>query len=83
MKKKISNSVFSYKNIVFTGTLIKSSREEAKQLALQLGAKISSSVSKRTDFVILGENPGGKAKKAKELGIKILSEEQWLEKTSS
>ena len=82
-EKKISNSVFSYKNIVFTGTLIKSSREEAKQLALQLGAKISSSVSKRTDFVILGENPGGKAKKAKELGIKILSEEQWLEKTSS
>ena len=75
-----SNSLFTNKNIVFTGTLSKLSREEAKHLATNLGAKISSSVSAKTDYVIIGEKPGSKAKKAKELGLNILSEEEWIKK---
>jgi len=77
-QKMKSNSYFSEKNIVFTGTLNKLSREEAKHLAQELGAKISSSISKRTDFLIVGNKPGSKEKKAKELNITILSEEEWI-----
>ncbi|PPR45373.1 MAG: DNA ligase [Alphaproteobacteria bacterium MarineAlpha5_Bin7] len=77
-----SDSLFSNKNIVFTGTLSKLSREEAKHLATQLGAKISSAVSSKTDFVIIGEKPGSKAKKAKELGLTILTEQEWIKKTN-
>ena len=50
---------------------------------VQLGAKISSSVTSKTDYVIIGKNPGSKEKKAKELGISILSEDDWIKKTSS
>ena len=81
-KITISNSIFNNKNVVFTGTLIKLSREEAKHLAIQLGAKISSSVTKKTDFVIIGDNPGNKAKKAKELGIKLIHEDELIKETS-
>ena len=77
------NNLFANKNVVFTGTLSILSREEAKHLAVQLGAKISSSVTIRTDYVIIGKNPGSKAKKAKELGISTLSEDDWIKKTSS
>ena len=77
-QKSNSHSFFSEKNIVFTGTLKKLSREEAKHLAQELGAKISSSISKRTDFLIVGDKPGSKEKKAKELNITILSEEEWI-----
>ena len=52
-------------------------------MALQLGAKISSSVTKKTDFLIYGDKPGNKINKAKELNIKILSEEEWILKTNS
>ena len=79
-KKPKSNSFFYDKNIVFTGSLKKISREEAKYLAQEKGAKISSSISKRTDFLIIGEKPGSKAKKARELNIPILSEEEWIKK---
>lgn len=65
--------------VVFTGTLTKFSRDEAKALAENLGAKTASSVSSKTNYVVVGENPGRKAKKAQEFGIKILSEEEWLE----
>ena len=58
------------------------SREECKYLAQELGAKITSSVSKNTDYLILGENPGSKLKKAKELKINILTEEDWIKKTN-
>ena len=81
-KKIQSDSLFSNKNIVFTGTLSKLSRDEAKHLAIQLGAKISSAVTSKTDYVIAGGKPGSKAKKAKELGISILSEDDWIKKTS-
>ena len=80
--KKTSNNPFANKNLVFTGTLNKLSREEAKHLAIELGAKISSSVSKKTDFVIIGDKPGIKAKKAKELGLSILTEDQWIKKAN-
>jgi len=82
-KKPKSHNLFSNKNVVFTGTLSILSREEAKYLAVQLGAKISSSVTSKTDFVIVGKNPGSKAKKAEEFGISILSEDDWIKKTSS
>ena len=82
-KKSKSHYLFSNKNVVFTGTLSILSREEAKYLATQLGAKISSSVTSKTNYVIIGKNPGNKAKKAKELGISILSEDDWIKKTSS
>ena len=53
-----------------------------KYLAQQLGAKITSSVSKNTDFLIVGDNPGSKLKKAKELKIDILTEDDWIKKTN-
>ena len=77
--KKISAiSPYTDKIIVLTGTLNSMSREEAKQTLHSLGAKVSSSVSKNTDFLIIGDQPGSKAKKAKELNIPIVSEEEWI-----
>jgi DNA ligase (NAD+) len=73
------DSVFFGKTIVFTGSLIKMTRSEAKNQAENLGAKVSGSVSKRTDYVVAGESAGSKLKKAEELGVKILSEDQWIE----
>lgn len=67
------------KSVVFTGTLTLLSRAEAKAQAERLGAKVASTVSTKTDFVVLGENPGSKAKKAHELGLTMLDETQWLE----
>ena len=55
------------------------SRDEVKQKLNYLGAKVSNSVSKNTDYVIVGEQPGAKAKKAKELNIPIISENEWVE----
>ena len=77
------DNFFNHKKIVFTGSLNSISRDEAKYLAKKMGAKIQSSVSKSTDFVIIGEKAGSKEKKAKELKIKILSEEEFLKKINS
>jgi len=74
----ISSSITGL-NVIFTGTLNSISRNEAKAKAEKLGAKIVSSVSANTDLVITGEKAGSKLKKAEELGIKIISEEEWLE----
>ncbi len=82
-QKSEYNNEFSGKNIVFTGALSKLSREEAKHIAIRLGAKILNSVTKKTDFLICGDKPGSKASKAKELNIKILSENEWISKTNA
>lgn len=67
------------KVVVFTGTLATMTRPEAKALAERLGAKVTDSVSRRTDFVVAGADAGSKARKAAELGITILSEQAWRE----
>ena len=66
------------KTVVFTGTLTSVSRNEAKARAEALGAKVAGSVSAKTDYVIVGADAGSKAKRAVELGVTTLSEEEWL-----
>ncbi len=78
-----SNNFFNGKRIVFTGLLKSISRDEAKHMAKVVGAKILSSVSKNTDYVIVGEKAGSKAKKAIDLNLKIFSEEDFLKKINS
>ena len=66
------------RTLVFTGTLERLSRAEAKRLAEERGARVSSSLSKKTDFLIVGAKPGSKRKKAEELGVQVLEEAEFL-----
>lgn len=69
---EIEESIFTGKTVVITGIIEGLSRNEIKEMVEKMGGKVSSSVSKKTDFVIVGENPGSKYDKAVELGIKML-----------
>ena len=76
--KEASENLFKDKTVVLTGTLTQMGRNEAKALLQQLGAKVSGSVSNKTDFVIAGDAAGSKLAKAQELNIEVLTEEEFL-----
>lgn len=82
-KKVESNDIFANKTFVLTGSLTIFTREEASEKIELLGGKTSGSVSKKTSVVIVGENPGSKYEKAKELGIEIWTEQEFEEKLNS
>ncbi len=73
-KRKLKSDKFAGKSFVFTGGLANRSREEAGEIVQQHGGKVSGSVSKKTDYAVVGTDPGSKYEKAKELGVTILSE---------
>ena len=74
-----SSSEIAGKTIVFTGTLEQMTRAEAKARAEVLGARISGSVSNKTDILVIGEKAGAKTRKATELGVQIMNENEWME----
>jgi DNA ligase (NAD+) len=74
-------SAISGKSVVFTGALEKMTRPEAKAQAERLGAKVAGSVSKKTDYVVAGPGAGSKLTEAQSLGVKVLSEDEWLAMT--
>ena len=77
-KKAKAKGKLAGKTIVVTGTLAKFSRQQAEEAIRNAGGKASSSVSKATDFVLAGENPGSKLDKARQLGVKVISEKEFM-----
>jgi DNA ligase (NAD+) len=78
-EKPASNTVVAGKTVVFTGSLEKMTRDEAKAMAERLGAKVSGSVSKKTDYVVAGPGAGSKLTEAQKHGVTVLSEDEWFE----
>ena len=78
---ELENSFLKGKNILFTGTMSKMGRREAKQVAERMGAKVLSAISKAVDILVVGSEAGSKLKKAKELGIRIVNEDEWMTMT--
>lgn len=78
VKSITSSSILAGKTVVLTGTLESLSRQEAKDRLLAIGAKVSGSVSKNTDFVVAGPGAGSKLTKASELGVKTFDEQEFL-----
>jgi DNA ligase (NAD+) len=78
-EKPASNTVVAGKTVVFTGSLEKMTRDEAKAMAERLGAKTSGSVSKKTDYVVAGPGAGSKLDKAREAGVTVMTEDEWFE----
>jgi DNA ligase (NAD+) len=76
-KREVKSQKLAGKSFVFTGGLANRSREEAGELVQQHGGKVSGSVSKKTDYVVVGTDPGSKYDKAKELGVTILTESEF------
>src|SRR6266700_1403644 len=76
-KRRVKSDKFAGKSFVFTGGLANRSREEASEIVQQHGGKVSGSVSKKTDYVVVGTDPGSKHDKAKKLGVAILPEDEF------
>ena len=74
-----ADNPFAGKTVVFTGALSSMTREEAKERVGALGAKVTGSVSRKTDLVVVGADPGSKYEKAQKLGVKTVSEDEFLE----